>query len=528
MLIDSRELPEAARIEADVCVIGSGPAGVTVAKELAESGADVALLESGGLTLDPATQDLYRGELAGREYGALEGVRMRVLGGSSNHWTGYVRALRDTDFVRKDWLPDSGWPITEADMRPYYARAKEIFGLGTASLDGEDWVSKLDLPFVDFNRDTIRHGVAILKPMRFGAYARDQLSALPNVRLYLYANVTRIQSNPDGTSVDSLRVETLTGRRLLANARHYVLACGGLENPRIMLASNDVEANGLGNSHGVVGRYFMEHLYAADAGLVYTDFATSRRLTTVYGSGHETSDGLEVYPHVEIADGHKAARRTHGLLVKIRRFKRSVDGIRALREMLEDIRNRSSAATVLARLKDAVVNIDDLSILAADRVFGSSPDNKLVATAEQSPNSASRVRLHETERDALDMPRAVLDWRVQDDDFESMRAGMETVGAEFGRLGLGRVQSQLLSDDGAWRENLFWAYHHLGTTRMGDSPQNSVVDRDCRVHGKANLYVAGSSVFPTGGTATPTFTIVALAIRIADTIAARLQRGVRS
>ena len=146
-----------------------------------------------------------------------------------------------------------------------------------------------------------------------------------------------------------------------------------------------------------------------------------------------------------------------------------------------------------------------------------------LCAAEQAPNPDSRVSLVE-ERDALGLPRIALDWRLTELDKRSLQAGHQAVALELGRTGLGRLQIEdwLTADVTTWTPTLTGGHHHIGTTRMSEDPARGVVDGDCRVHGIANLYVAGSSVFPTSGSANPTLTVVALALRLAAHLEQRL------
>jgi choline dehydrogenase-like flavoprotein len=135
--------------------------------------------------------------------------------------------------------------------------------------------------------------------------------------------------------------------------------------------------------------------------------------------------------------------------------------------------------------------------------------------AEQAPNPRSRVNLHHSKRDQLGLPATQLDWQLSDFDKFSIRRTAELIGIELGRAGLGRVRTDI-DEDLSKFPLVETAWHHMGTTRMSENDRTGVVDSACRVHGLSNLYVAGSSVFPTGGRANPTLTIVALAIRLAD------------
>lgn len=278
----------------------------------------------------------------------------------------------------------------------------------------------------------------------------------------------------------------MTGRRLEASAGLFVLATGGIENARLLLASDATQRNGLGNDRDLVGRYFMEH----PEGTVGVAMLTGR---------------LDVADQFAPRD-----RRIFGVSLspRIRAQEQLLNAIIEL-EFGETYRPESALGGTPLAIEDAVHRLDHL----ASRAPTQSTYSLCIARAEQAPNRASRVTLL-GERDALGVRRSRVDWRVGEGDHLSLRRTMQRLARELGanRLGRGAV---LLNDERPW-QRLHEANHHMGTTRMGRSPETSVVDPDCRLHGVTNLFVAGSSVFPTVGAANPTLTLVALALRLGD------------
>ena len=259
MFLDFRREDAGASFETAVAVIGSGPAGLTIARERAAAGIDVILIESGGFDGDAATQALYDGDNAGVPHEAFDAVRMRFFGGSSNCWGGGCIPFENHDFEKRDWIPHSGWPITRRDLDPLYERALPVCGAGPYLYDDSVW-SRVGQTATDFDRERVRYCYWQLSaPLRFGEAYRADVEKAPNLKVLLNANATRIALNADGSQVEAIEIKSLSGHTGRVRARHFVVACGGIENARLMLASNDRMPAGAGNGHDAVGRYFMEH-----------------------------------------------------------------------------------------------------------------------------------------------------------------------------------------------------------------------------------------------------------------------------
>ncbi len=309
----------------------------------------------------------------------------------------------------------------------------------------------------------------------------------------------------------AVRVACLTGNRYRVRARRFVLATGGIENARLLLASNAVAASGLGNEHDLVGRYFMDHP-SFDAGTITFDGSSAIALAPL-GSGVDAGFGLP-----------RAVQEQEKLLnfnCHVRPASRDAfdpPGYAALRTLGRGLSRWRLPADWQGLVGDVAADLGGAAGGLWQRLFRE--PGVLVAHVypEVAPQRDSRVLLS-TERDALGVPRADLDWRIGDIDRRTIVRGLERIGAGFARAGLGRlrIDEWLLEPGFALPEGSF---HHIGTTRMAEDRRQGVVDPDCRVHGMRNLFVAGSSVFPTCGFAPPTMTIVGLTLRLADHLAA--------
>lgn len=498
MFIDALEIVDGEVIEADVCIAGAGAAGITLARDLGASGLHVCLVESGGMSPEADSQAMYRGTSIGLRYGDLTNCRLRYFGGTTNHWAGWCRPLDPEDFERWSWLSPSGWPIGYDTLRPYYLRAQRTCEVGPLDYDAEALGQRGGRPLLPLDSDRVRSVVYhISPPTRFAETYGDELARSDRIRVVLHANLVGIRLHEDGERVRAFRSSTLDGRELTVRASRYVLALGGIENARILLASDDRRPDGLGNAQGLVGRYFMEHPHLQAAYLLM-----QRGVDTSFYQGHRVEAFDELTPE--------------GSTVRVLGALALPASVRAGAQLL------SMAFTLQP------VDLDDVE---ADRATGEirPPDlQALVAAspnevslfgvycrAEPSPNRESRVRLGD-ERDGLGMRRTELDWRLGARDFDNILQSLRRLGAEVGRAGLGRLWISMTEDDALRPGPVNGGCHHMGTTRMSDDAQTGVVDAQCRVHDCANLYLAGSSVFPTSGFANPTLTIVALAHRLAD------------
>jgi choline dehydrogenase-like flavoprotein len=268
LFLDARSFPPGHRLEADLCIVGGGAAGITLASEFVGSPLRVLLLESGGASFETATQELYQGPFAGPLVGPdsdyLRSTRLRYWGGSTNHWNGWCRPLDYLDFEPRPWLGLEGWPIRRSDLEPYYLRALPIL-----------WISPFDVPEHRRPGKPLFGGRGPLatsffhlsRPIRFGAY-REVLEPAANLGVVFHANVKELILAPNGQSVERLGGATLEGPGFSVRAREFVLATGGIENARLLLLSHGVQATGIGNQHDLVGRHFMDHPHGKDAATV--------------------------------------------------------------------------------------------------------------------------------------------------------------------------------------------------------------------------------------------------------------------
>jgi choline dehydrogenase-like flavoprotein len=525
MFVDARQLDDGSEIRGRIAIIGAGAAGITLALELAKRFKDVLLLESGGFEFEPKTQNLYEGPLLGiKNAGPLSTLatsRLRFLGGTTNHWGGQCSLLDPIDFyTRADW-PFSGWPFKLDELVPFYRRAFTYCEIGafqdrSAFVDQAEPIAHQLFESPDLELTEFRYS----PPTRFGEHFRQELASSNDLKVILNANVTDIVMSSDGRAVTGLGIRTLSGRHLTASADNYILCCGGIENPRILLNCTRFFPRGIGNEYDLVGRFFMDHLWII-AGRIFPADEHFDLGPIGYRAADDNGVPITIAPKLTEETTRRRGRGACSL-IPYPEFAESKatdsPAFRAFLEMVKDV----GGGRVPANLEERTCEVLDapLSMAAGlyyrstDFIRNKSPLKAILVTleGEQAPNPDSRVVLIEDE-DALGMKRVGLDWQITDDDYGNLYQTALTLAQGVGAAGFGRMALEMQPDRGS---SIHTCWHHMGTTRMHEDKTQGVVNADCQVHGIANLFIAGCSVFPTGGRVNPTLTIVALAIRLAD------------
>jgi choline dehydrogenase-like flavoprotein len=508
MHVDTSELETGSVIEGDLCIIGAGAAGVSMALEWIDSRKKVILVEAGGMQWEAESQAQYRGESIGQPYFPLDAARLRYFGGTTGHWAGFCAPLDAIDFQDRDWVPGSAWPIKLEDLHPYYARANKVLELGPYEYGAGYWEAQdSQIRRLQLGDKVWTKMWQFSPPTRFNLVYRDAIVRAANVHLYTHATVCDIQANKNVSTIDSLLVRTIDGAEHRVRAQHFVMACGAIQNARLLLASNRQAANGIGNDNDLVGRHFMEHIEVPGANLILdeprslTMYTAAPRIT-----GAPTPARGELALSAKVETEHRILHGTSS--IEPGRWGGEIRSTFQVftPEKLDEFRAGSGRNQPADRLPSPA--------RVPPREF------RLKTRQEQAPNPASRVMLSD-EPDDLGVPRVKLDWQLTELDKRSIRRFYELLGQEFGRTGLGRLQLAdwlLDGDDNAWPSFLSGGWHHMGTTKMHDDPKHGVVDANCKVHGIANLHVAGSATFASAGAPNPTLTLVALTLRLSDQI----------
>jgi choline dehydrogenase-like flavoprotein len=551
MLIDIRTLPDGEAVTSDICIIGGGPVGLSLAREFIGTRISVAVIESGGVDLDPEVQTLAEGETEGHRFPELWRMRRRQFGGLSSAWNIQIDdytnvgvrhlTLDAIDFEKRDWLPYSGWPFDRAHLEPYYVRASAVCGIGPTTYASEPWEAKLSRPIAfpggELETTMFQFGRSNL----FFADYRKELEAAANIKAYLNANVVELEAPDGANSVTSVRIATFGGKTYTVKAKTFILAAGGIENARLMLASNKVASAGLGNQNDLVGRFFIDHP-SVRTGLLFPKDPSVYRNYSLYDM--RLVDGLTVMGKVTLKEETRRREKLLGISAMMypRTKRQQSPAHLAIRELRQGVRDRRIPGDTLKLLGDFAANIDDFILdyykhsVRKDHLYPSlsrggwskeeGSDRRyekfeLTSQTEQTPDPENRVVLSET-RDTLGSQLPKLHIRWNEADKNSIRRSQQIMVREFAAAGFGRLELENINNSVGMS-----THHNMGTTRMHEDPKQGVVDPDGKVHGLANLYVTGGSVFPTGGYANPTLTMVALALRLADHLKSEFGKGKR-
>ena len=444
---------------ADIAIVGSGPVGITLARALGAH-RNVLLLEAGGSEANTADNDCLAGKVSGLDYPLTE-TRVRQLGGATGLWAGYCAVFDSIDFETRPWIEHSGWPFDIVELTEYYSEAAKLLHVADACFDseafadfGEPFLSQLDANL--FHTGVWRFGDP---KADFAGEYRNFLERSGSVDVLINGCVVGINLTVDGKSVSSLSVRNLAGATGTIHARCFIIAAGGIETPRLMLASRDRCAEGVGNAYDHVGRWFMEH-------------------------PHVSIEGIEMVPNPALSRWTGVARNDNGCKFTY------CTGLRP------DAQARLGVLNARAHFYRTPAMEAD----AAPRVG---------LFFEQAPNPTSRLSLT-NDKDGFGLPRVCLHWEVSDIDRRSHQIFGELLANDLLRNGMAvRIGLVQVSDE------ILYSNHQLGTTRISKHPRDGVVDENCKVHGIDNLYIAGGSVFPTVSWANPTVTVLALTLRLA-------------
>lgn len=517
MLIDSKRIDSGKTFNTDVCIIGGGAAGITIAKELTHSTLDVCLLESGGFNKDEPTQALSEGGFSGIPYFDLVETRPRLLGGSTWLWGGRSAPMQAIDFEKKDWVPFSGWPINAKTLEPFYRRAEKYIGLETSFHYDEKIWDLFNLQPPEFEKDKLGFtAFQFGKILLFGKYYKDEIDQAKNIKIFYHANVTDIQSDENVKQIKCVDVKTLSGNQFKIEAKCFILACGGIENARMLLLSNKINKKGLGNDNDLVGRFFMEHPTLSGGEVITGD---QQKLVDFFSPGLYKKRLVET--GLALSKKIQREKKCLNAVVSVRPILKE-DSTAVLRRLMWEAKHRRLNKSHIGLLKQVAADPVGLLQNSIRHMQGKPKRYKIKSLyleirTEQAPNLNSRVTLSER-KDQLGLRKLHFHWEMTEQDKYTMQTAAGVFEQEFKRLKLGkfRIADWLTKSDNYYAPEMTGGHHQMGTTRMTASQKEGVVDKNCKIHSLSNMYVAGSSVFSTAGFVNPTITILALAIRLAD------------
>jgi choline dehydrogenase-like flavoprotein len=516
MIVDLNEANGLGSLSVDLCIVGSGAAGLAVASEMANSPLTVAVAESGGLDFEPPTQSLYDVDISGLPHPGSTQGRFRVCGGSTTMWGGQALPLMSHDFESREWIPHSGWPISYEELQPFYRRACRFLVIDEMNFETDLFAHLRARPPV-FNPSRLWYHFSKWSPkpsvreLYLPALRRSR-----NCTLLLHANVTEIVLDPASRQVTRLEVKSLSGRSATLRARACVLAVGGIETARILLANRQQRPNGIANEYDLVGRFFQDHPSALVGCLRTASPARAQQVLNVF---HKR--GLKYSVRCTATPQWQKLHQTLNVSMGTT-FVQDDPTLQNVKDIYAAWRHGRLAPGFTDKLLRTFLHPSAAlspayHFLVRGRSYVPSARMLIGITSEQQPNPESRILLTE-KLDALGVPRANVRWRLTDLTLHTIRKFAATLREEFRQASIGDIELEpwLLEDSGEWTSHINDQFHHIGTTRMNDSPRAGVVDRNCQVHGITNLYIAGSAVFPTSGHSNPTLTIIALCMRLAD------------
>jgi choline dehydrogenase-like flavoprotein len=548
MLRSAFELEDGAVLDCDVCVIGAGAGGLALAHELAGSRLRVIVLAGGGERERKRDQSLYAGEVLDPAHHAWSHkYRVRRYGGTTNIWGGRCLKLDAIDFEQRDYVPESGWPFGLAELDPYYDRAAAYCEIGPPLFDAAralpDQLAAL-VPGLDGEEIISTTIERFSRPTDFATLLRRNLQEAGSVTVLLDAHCTRLGGTESGQAIESAECATFRPSRFQVRAREFVLAAGGIESTRLLLAAAAAPTGRLALASPWLGRGYMCHLigtvglarFTAPPAAIQFDYHRSpdgiycRRRFWVTPEEQRRRRMLNVIfrlTHAPINDpAHGDPVLSAMYLVKdfiLYEYSRKMRAQRTWRQFAGHVGNVMANPVALARFATRWVRHRNLSArqLPSVVLYSRTASYALEFQSEQAPDPASQIRLSDT-TDAFGAPQAIIDWRCNALDVESVRQGYLALRQAMQRSGAGTLELDEDRLEAAIRQDGAVGGHHIGTLRIGATPARGVVDAQARVHGVRNCSVASAAIMPTSGTANPTYTITALAIRLADRLRAEL------
>ena len=512
---DARYMDNDSVIDGDICIIGAGAAGISIALEWDNLPYKVILLEGGGLEYDDRVQELFRGKTTGQRYYPLKSSRLHFFGGTTGHWGGLCSIFEPSAFEKRDWISESGWPFPATELGPYYQRAHKRLELGEYSFEVDHWIGKnASLTPLPLNKEVFYNKIwryCVPEAMKFGKKFRDNIIRSKNIQLFTYANVVNLETSDNAQKITEATIRNYAGKTHRVRAKYFVLACCAIQNSRILLSSTKQVTTGLGNENDLVGRYFMENIEIKSAELWLKEpDALQLYMRNAPNFKAELALTLQKQQELKILNGMLSFDPLD-LARKIPPFIKSwtEEDPRENRKKMEKIYSNAGESRLSKMLHSNKHSSFEITM-----------------RLEQAPNSLSRITLDDIEKDELGMPRANLNWVFTSLEKKSARTLYNLLGRQMGIAGIGRVKiEEILLDEtnSTMPSTTSGGWHHMGTTRMSDDPKKGVVNSDGRLHNIYNLYVAGSSCFPNGAAVNPTFSIVALSLRLSDQLKKTMQ-----
>jgi len=494
-----------------ICIVGAGAAGICLAVELAKQGKSVMVLEGGGRDIEDAAQEPYRSEVVGHVHRGIHTGRFRAHGGTTTRWGGQILELNAEDFERRDWIPASGWPISHAELEPFYRRALDFEGLGGVDRNDADVWKSLGLSEPSFP-DLQSYLTRWCPEPNFARLHARTLESTDNLRIWLHANAVELILEDE--IVRALRVRTQQGTEILVHADHFIFCMGTIECVRFFLQPRAGDLPW--NRSGLLGRHFQDHVDANAARVIPRD---RRQFAELFDNIFLR--GFKYHPKLRLSPDEQRRARILNCGATMSFFS----------DIDEALATTKTTAKHLLRGRFSELNASDIlrcarhtPLLARQtlryaihhRVYNpASAEIRLRVHCEQRPDSESSITLS-TERDSLGLLRARLDWCISALELDTIRTYAQVATNSLAPVAHIEPDPALLNNDPAFLDRCDDSNHHMGGMRMAALSSNGVVTPDLLLHGTRNVYVCSGAIFPTSGFSNPTHTVLALAMRLAD------------
>jgi choline dehydrogenase-like flavoprotein len=524
MHIDLEQVSSPRSLHSTICIIGAGIAGLILARRLASRGFEVHLLEAGGLDFEERSQALFQTEMAhDRHQGTTEG-RFRTFGGSSTRWGGQLLPFTSDIFDPPAGVPSLPWAISEQEVAPYYDEIHNVLGVDSLPY-GAGVLAALGRGQTPESADIlIRFSKWIpFRRRNLGRTIGPEVLAHPKVTVFTHANVASLTADPeDPTRIRSARVLNYSGHEFTFTAARFIVAAGTIESSRILLCSPDVP-----NENDQIGRYFHDHISYHVA-----EFESPERERVLDLLGPGFVDGTIHSCKLEASPELRAREGLYAVMAHIVLIEPEDSGVAATRNFLRSLQRGQLKNALLFHFIPVFRGAVDVfrlyyySRFKQRRAVSKRALIRLNIDTEQAPDPQNRIRLS-TSTDAIGMPVAIVDWHINQPEKETAARFAHVIHGWLSDAGLCPRKWDSSFTDGTLPQ-MVDTYHAMGGLRMGDDPATSVVDRNLTVHGLTNLHVASCAVFPSGSSSNPTFTMMALAMRLADHLTAEFTSSVPS
>jgi choline dehydrogenase-like flavoprotein len=499
-----------ANLTADICIVGAGAAGITLAVELARKGKKVLLLEGGGAVREDSSQAIYDSEIAGLPHRGIHTGRIRVKGGTTVRWGGQILELDALDFTPRPSVPESGWPFPKTELTPFYERALHLEGLAKVERSDAAVWRDLGQPFAQFANLEAYLSRWCPEP-NFARLHNKTLTTHPNIHLWLHASAVELMT--EGATATGLRCRTLTGLETVFQAQRYLFALGGIESSRFFLQPR---TGGLPwNRSGLLGRHFQDHIDSNAAQVIPHDLASFHdTFDPIFSGGFKYLPKLRLPPDLQSQLGTLSVGSTMGFEDT---GKARMQAKHTIRNLMRGRFTDVTRANLTHTGKHVPMLFHQVWRYKIQRRAYAPPEVRIFLRihCEQEPTSRSSITLTD-QRDPLGLLRVRFDWQISERELETIRQYVCIAQRSLAGIATIIPDEDLMCGNPNFLTRCDDSNHHMGGMRMSTTDSTGVVDPNLRLYGLTNTYICSSAVFPTSGFSNPTHTVLALAIRLCD------------